>query len=69
MPNVPSLTGAHGSYGAAAVRAREKSGNSDEVARENRIAALRRQYLEGTYEVDTRELSAALIKRHLAKDS
>ena len=69
MPNVPSSTGAHGSYGAAAVRAREQSGNSDEGTRENRIAVLRRQYLEGTYQVDTRELSAALIKRHLVKDS
>jgi anti-sigma28 factor (negative regulator of flagellin synthesis) len=69
MSDAHSLTGTNGSYGTAAVRAREQNGNSDEQARESRIAELRRQYLEGTYQVDARELSAALIRRHLAKDS
>ena len=69
MPDTYLLTGTNGSYGTAAVRAREQGGSSDEVAREQRIAELRRQYLQGTYQVDAQELSAALIRRHLAKDS
>ena len=68
MSDAPSLAGTNGSYGTAAVRARKQDGNSAEQAREERIAELRRQYLEGTYEVDARELSAALIRQHLAKD-
>jgi anti-sigma28 factor (negative regulator of flagellin synthesis) len=62
-------TGINGSHGTAAVRARQQDSNSDEVAREQRIAELRRQYLQGMYQVDAQELSAALIKQHLATDS
>jgi anti-sigma28 factor (negative regulator of flagellin synthesis) len=58
-------SGTNGSYGTAAIRARKQAGGSDEIAREQRIAELRRQYLQGTYQVDAQELSAALIKRHL----
>ena len=68
MSDAHSSTGTNGSYGAAAVRAREQKGNADEKARQNRIAELRRQYLEGTYRVDAPELSAAIVKNHLIKD-
>jgi len=68
MPDTYPSTGIKGSLGAAAVRARKPNSNADEETRQNRIAELRRQYLEGTYQVDARELSAALIKKHLAKD-
>ncbi|MBV9676631.1 MAG: flagellar biosynthesis anti-sigma factor FlgM, partial [Acidobacteriaceae bacterium] len=58
----------NGSHGAAAVRAREQKGNADEEARENRVAELRRQYREGTYQVEVPELSAAIVRRYLIKD-
>lgn len=68
MSDAYTSTGINGSYGAAAVRARERKGNADEEARKDRIAELRRQYLEGTYRVNGAELSAAIVKKHLAKD-
>ncbi len=74
MSDVYSQTGTKGTYGAATARAREQRKDSDEQtemgaqARESRIAELRRQYLAGTYQVDAHELSAALMKRCLAKD-
>lgn len=68
MSDAYTSTGSNGSYGAAAVRAREQKDNADEKAREDRIEELRRQYLEGTYQVDVSELSAAMVKKHLAKD-
>ena len=34
--------------------------------REARIAALRRQYLEGSYSVDPRELAARIVDDHLS---
>lgn len=68
MSDAYTSSGINGSYGTAAVRAREQKGNAEEEARENRITELRRQYLEGTYQVDVLKLSAAIIKKHLAKD-
>jgi Anti-sigma-28 factor, FlgM len=69
MSNAYLPAGTNGSYGTATVRAREQGCNSDEAAREQRIAELRRQYLQGTYQIDAQELSTAMIKRHLAKNS
>ncbi len=35
------------------------------AAREVRVAELRRQYQEGTYKVDAREVSSKIVERHL----
>ena len=67
MSDVYSLAGSHGAYGTATARAREEDGNLDEQARESRIAELRRQYLEGTYQADAQKISAAIVKQHLLK--
>lgn len=59
-------TGQQGACGTATARAREQNGHPDQEVRERRIAELRQQYLEGTYQVDAQELSAAIIREHLA---
>ena len=67
MSDAYSGTGQQGACGTATARAREQKDHSDGETRERRIAELRRQYLEGTYQVNAQELSAAMIRRHLAK--
>lgn len=74
MSEIYSPAGSQGAYGTATVRVR-KHQDSNEAdafspqARDARIAELRRQYLEGTYQVDADQLSAALVAKHLAKDA
>lgn len=73
MSDICLPAGSHGAYGTAAVRARKHQDSRETDAfnpqtRDARIAELRRQYLEGTYQVDADKLSAALVRRHLAED-
>jgi anti-sigma28 factor (negative regulator of flagellin synthesis) len=74
MSNIDSPAGSHGAYGTATVRARKHQDSNEAAAfspqaRDARIAQLRKQYLEGTYQVDADKLSAVLIRRHLAEDA
>ncbi len=64
MENGPTstLSGSNGA-GAAVARQREPLQTSDTP--DERIAELRRHYLEGTYKVDAAKLSASLIDKHL----
>lgn len=68
MSDVYSSAGPQGACGAATARAREHETAQDEQTRGDRISELRRQYLEGTYQVDAQQLSAAILRRHLAKE-
>ena len=67
MSDAYSGTGRQEACGTATARAREQRGHPDQDARERRIAELRRQYLEGTYQVDAQEVSAAIVRQHLTK--
>ena len=58
-----------GSNGAATAVARQSEPLQNESHSEERIAELRRRYLEGTYEVDAAQLSAKIIDKHLGKSS
>ena len=49
---------------AAAARAKEMTGKE---AREARVAAIREQYLTGSYQVDANELARKLVDAHLSK--
>lgn len=56
-----------GSNGTAAAVARQSEPPKTDRRSEERIAELRRRYLEGTYEVDAAQLSAKIIDKHLEK--
>ena len=55
--------GTDGGAAAAPKRTREQCETTPE--REARVAELREQYLNGTYQVDAARLSAAIIDEHL----
>lgn len=54
-----------GSNGAAAAVARESEPLQTDNLPEDRVAELRRRYLEGGYKVDAAKLSAKIIDKHL----
>ncbi len=54
-----------GSNGAAAAVARQLEPLQASNPSEDRIAELRRRYLEGSYEVDAAKLSSKIIDKHL----
>ncbi len=57
-----------GSGGTAAAPAKESvPEQQDSDAREARVAELRQQVLNGTYEVEAAKLSAKIIEQHLKK--
>lgn len=56
---------ASGSNGTAAAVARQPEAAQGETSSEDRVAELRRQYLEGAYSVDATQLSAKIIHKHL----
>lgn len=56
---------ASGSNGTAAAVARQPEPAHGETFSEDRVAELRRRYLEGTYNVDATQLSAKIIDKHL----
>jgi anti-sigma28 factor (negative regulator of flagellin synthesis) len=60
------LSSPSGSNGAATAVARQSEPVPEDRS-EERIAELRRRYLEGTYKVDATQLSAKIIDKHLEK--
>ncbi len=56
-----------GSNGAAAAVARQPEPLQADDLPEDRVAELRRRYLEGSYKVDATQLSAKIIDKHLEK--
>lgn len=66
--NSPSPETTTGAGGTAAAPARESvPEQQDSDVREARVAELRQQVLNGTYEVEAAKLSAKIVERHLKK--
>lgn len=64
MDNGPTST-TSGSNGAAAAVARQREALQPDAEPEDRVAELRRRYLEGNYKVDAAQLSATIVDKHL----
>jgi anti-sigma28 factor (negative regulator of flagellin synthesis) len=64
MENGPT-SATSGSNGAAAAMARQREPVQADSEPEDRVAELRRRYLEGTYKVDAAQLSARIVDKHL----
>ncbi len=64
MENGP-ISPPHGSNGTAAAVARQREPVPADSSSDQRVAELRRRYLEGTYKIDAAELSASIVDKHL----
>ena len=68
MPHDPRPGSTGSAHGAATAPARETEDTACDPAREERIAKLRREYLNGRYDVNSRAVSKKLIEDHLADE-
>jgi anti-sigma28 factor (negative regulator of flagellin synthesis) len=67
MGNDAKSTAGGSRAAAAPAPAKATSAPEGNTPDEDRIAELRRRYLEGSYEVDAAELSAKIIDKHLER--
>jgi len=58
-----------GSSGAATAATRSAASTPEGDTPNERIAELRRRYLEGSYKIDAAEVSAKIVDKHLEADS
>jgi len=56
-----------GSGGAAAAATRKGQSTPEEDSPDERIAELRRRYLEGSYKIEAAEVSAKIVDKHLER--
>jgi anti-sigma28 factor (negative regulator of flagellin synthesis) len=64
-----AMPGGSGSSGAAAAVTRSAACTPEGDTPNERIAELRRRYLEGSYKIDAAEVSAKIVDKHLEADS
>jgi anti-sigma28 factor (negative regulator of flagellin synthesis) len=61
----PGKTDAHRSEATAVAKARKPAPGPND--REKLVSELRRQYIEGTYQVDADSVSSKIVEKHIAK--
>jgi anti-sigma28 factor (negative regulator of flagellin synthesis) len=62
-----AIPASSGPGGAAAAVTRKAQPTPEGGTPEERIAELRRRYLEGSYKIDAAELSAKIVDKHLER--
>lgn len=62
-----AMPGSSGPGAAAAAVTRRTASTPEGSTSEERIAELRRRYLDGSYKIDAAELSAKIVDKHLER--